>query len=61
MALKNLSEAYRCIEVCARYFVERDESPRAADDLRQAVHMVAEDAFKRGRTSRNVRTPHRDE
>jgi regulator of replication initiation timing len=36
----DLATAHRCIDSCAKYLAERDESPRAAKDLRKAVSVV---------------------
>ena len=37
----NRDEAKRCVNACAKYLRERDESPRAAKDLLEAVEVLS--------------------
>lgn len=47
-----LAEARRCVAACAKYLRERDDSPRAAADLEQAVKVIEEHARLQGATSK---------
>ena len=44
MKTMDLAAARRCVSACARYLRERDESPRAATDLEQAVAVIEQHA-----------------
>lgn len=42
----NAMEARFCVEACARYLLRRDESPKAAKDLLEAVEVLIGEAIK---------------
>jgi len=44
--MMDLATARRCVEACAEYLRQRDDSPRAARDLRQAVKVIETEAAK---------------
>jgi hypothetical protein len=47
MPIKDAAEASRCINAIADYLRRTDDSPRAADDLQQAVRILIADAIQR--------------
>lgn len=40
----NIMEARLCVQACVRYLREKDDSPRAAKDLDEAVEILIHDA-----------------
>ena len=51
MRKMELSEARRCVSACAKYLRERDDSPRAAADLEDAVAVIEAGARLRAATA----------
>lgn len=44
----DLATARRCVSACAGYFRLKDDSPRAAHDLEEAVRVIEAQAEARG-------------
>lgn len=43
-AIPDVATARRCIDALADYLATKDESPRAASDLREAVRLLSDDS-----------------
>lgn len=39
--IPDVATAKRCVEVCAKYLAERDDSPKAAADLQESVRVIS--------------------
>lgn len=56
--MMDVATAKRCVSLCAKYLRERDDSPRAARDLEEAVQVIAIDAHKRAKAVlRAIKSP----